>query len=340
METESESGMNIVPWCGSMYEINCDSRNFNAFSKSEIWRDAVRQASTLYEVCEHVHVSNQVSVSTKLPEIKGPKNVSISHNGIIAIFFYATQTVFMKNVFNDQEVAFKSSSNTTVGFLDNFAVLIMEGYSLKKISIDKLFTRVAGLVCDNISSLICTNCNCDVTRIQSTRNLVYRATKDRVCLCFLDRRVSCVEEPPSPEFSIVSTAGVRVYDSIVFIRRRCASELEDAQPTSSGGKKEDSVGCKGDLIDTVIVSQRSPDNFFNALKKCGRDFVFRGENIRDCGGLLNIDEGNCLVRVNGDVFLFFDNKKGKWCFARIVVDKKPRTRLVDSHREFSCFLGE
>lgn len=340
MATKSESRMSIAPWCGGKYEINCRSKRFNAFSKSEIWRDVARQASALYEVCEHVHVSNQVSVGTKLPEIKGPKNVSISHNGIIAIFFYATQTVFMKDVFSGREVTFKPGSNTAIGFLDDSAVLIMEGHSLKKAPTDGLFSKAAGLVCSNIKSLICASCNCDVTRIQSTRGLAYKTTKDRVCFCFLDRGVSFVEKPSSPEFSIVSTAGARVYGDIVFIRGSRTNGSEDAQSASPGGAEGGLAGCGRDMVDTIVVSSSSPNNFFNALKKCGGSFVFRGESIGNCGGLLNIDEGNCLVRVNGDIFLFFDNKKEQWCFVRIVVDEDPSACSVDGHRESSFFLGK
>ena len=237
--------------------------------------------------------------------------VSVSHEGVFAIYNYKTKTIEIIDVIGGRRVYLSGVDKTSIiAFYDKNALLLTWKQRIKVARVVDIFAAKSLSVFTDIDSEP-VDSMCDVTRVQMTRRLYYRSTfNNKLYMLNVDTLKSTCTEV-SARWSL-STTGVSCgYECIINVNGKVCG-------LDSSGKTTEFADLINDPY-VIVPSDSNPNDITKAaIFTFQRKYNYKGNNY-EIKNPVEFNRNISMARVYKDVFILYDNYKEEWVAVRILV---------------------
>lgn len=303
---------------------------FEDVSKAFDLENVFRQG--LVDVGCKVQISRPVKVEKNLRMAGFCINVSLSPNGIIAIYS-CMKTSFNSEyipgdrcniveltdlIRNDRQVEVEVEEQSSVAFYDDKLILLTSHAPLREGNVVDMFRNPSVSMLKEIGTVKNIYYHTDTSLLHKIR-LLYYFSPDGLYQYNVDAKENARLNVHYEIDSIACMTGIDIDVKCVFKALRSHSF---ACSLNSDNSVSSILKCKGHSafdLTNVLPSHSAPNDISRAVKKIGDSLYIDGDCKLDLYGLVRFEQGYSMVRLYKDVFLMPDGRTSSWVLVRIVV---------------------
>ena len=311
----SREGFFVTPCC-----IDCPVEAYCAFPAADFVLDVdAVLGKPLVEIGAGIKVSEPVEVDRSL-RTGSFVSASLSHEGVLATYVYDdTHLVQLTDFVENRQVDIEVEGRTTVGFYDDVVLFITDAMTPRESRIKKVFEEHSVEVFEYIVDLEGIDCYIDVSRLPSTKKLLYSDVCCELCeydfvtrrnrRVGIEKRVCCMG----------SLTGIDVGVKCVFDEEY--GELFTYSLGDDGEVKHVLDVYNESSLVAFIPSLSHPLD----LEKWGLKIYSEGPcyiNKDIVFNMTGVEKGynfSSIVRVYKDIFLLHDDGHLRWVLVKILV---------------------
>lgn len=283
---------------------------------------ACRGADLLFDIDEinkrkSVSVEEGIRITCPLKVEKGLITgrdvfVSLSHEGILAIYASDKSVVQFTDLINGRQVEIHVEDQTHVGFYDGMVLLLTQKKPLREATVKELFDKQTIEAFREIKGTNNVNPFTDISLLDARKKLYYSTMDGQFFVFDVNIRTNRKINVGVGVKTIASLTGINCGIEAVFQGYdNCIYTLNDSGMITKIRERQDNS------LSMLFPSAYNPKIIRDAVFKYKEDPVKTGNNITT-EKLINSNWYYSVIRVYRNIFLAYDEEKKSWFLLRII----------------------
>lgn len=241
--------------------------------------------------------------------------VSLSHEGILAIAAHDKKyKIQFTNLATDKQADIEVENGSHAAFYDHKVLLLTYGMNLRESIIETIFDKPNISSFERIPGTNEVDPDTDVSLLNDTRTLYYNTTNEKLFTFNVDTRKIIGINIRKKINTMASLTGINCGMRAIFCDYKDKHTYALNIKTSAVEQNKEQY----DVLTTVFPSRSCPENINKAVFKYNNYIMNRGKKV-STNSLIVFNTYYSVVRLYGDVFLAYDDRKNSWVLVRIVV---------------------